>query len=326
MARQAILMTLAVLTACGGSGAPAKKGPLLAKGSGVAVATSDLQARIDEMPAFLRSRLAAPDRKKEMLDELVRLELLARAAGRSGVANEPAVRLRVASVLAGAYQQKYLSELGAANLVPEAEVQKYYAGNPEEFHRPYRIHAAHILLVADASSPHRARKAAEARAVLARVLAEEKKNHAAFALVARDVTEDPATKATGGDLLYRTPQDLEKAFGRELLDAVERLEDDETGMSIVETPRGFHLVHVYGREAESHETLEAAKPDIVRILAKEWQARALEAHVKALRAEARVTVDEAALDAVAVPGAQPPAQVVPASASASAPAAVPVTR
>ncbi|HET9599877.1 MAG TPA: peptidylprolyl isomerase [Anaeromyxobacteraceae bacterium] len=320
MARKAVTLLLVVLAACGGTSA--KKGPLLAKGRDVAVAAGDLKARIDEMPAFIRSRLAEPERRKEMLDELVRLELLAHAAEKGGMAQDPAVQLKLATVLATAYQQKFLQDLGSANLVPDAAVQKYYEDNPEEFHRPYRIHAAHILFVAEAGSPGRAKKAAAARAVLARVLAEEPKNRAAFALTAREVTEDPASKASGGDLLWRTPEQLETGFGRELLQAVERLKDGETATSVVETSHGIHLVHLYGRDPESHQTLEEARPVIVRMLAKEWQAKAVETHVKALRAEAGVTVDEAALEAAAAAGAQPPAQaaaqVVPASASTPA--------
>ena len=326
MARNAVLTLLALLAACGG-GAAAKKGPLLAKGQGVTVTAGDLQARIDEMPAFVRSRFAEPEHKKELLDELVRLELLARAAERTGLADDASVRLKLASVLATAYQQKFLRELGADQLVPDAAVQKYYDENPDEFHRPYRVHAAHILLLADAASPHRARKSAEARALLARILAEEKKNRAAFAIVAREMTEDPSTKASGGDLMYRTPADLERLFGQDVARAVERLKDDETATSVVETPRGFHLVHVYGREAERHETLEEAKVEIVRILAKEWQARAVDAQVKALRAEAGVTVDEKALEGVAVAGAQPAAPASPVvPASASVPAAASASR
>jgi parvulin-like peptidyl-prolyl cis-trans isomerase-like protein len=325
--RTTLTLALAAALAACGQRASTGNSPLVAKGDGIALAADEVKARIDEQPPMIRPAFAQMDAKRMMVDNLLKVDVLANAAEKAGVQNDPDVRYKIKTILAGKYQQMYLSDPERVrNAIPDAEVAKYYEEHADEFHQPLRVHAAHILVAADASGPARAKKLAVAKGLLKRVLAEQKGNRSAFALVARESSDDAETKATGGDLMYKSREALEKAMGKELAELAFSMGDDETSSKIVETAKGFHLVHVYGRAAAMDDTLEEARPEITRTLLTQWKSKAFEDLVKQLREDLHVTVDDAALASVmpsGVPAAAPPAAapVTPAASTAPAPSA-----
>ncbi|MFL5263669.1 MAG: peptidylprolyl isomerase [Anaeromyxobacteraceae bacterium] len=309
--KTSVVLAVAATLACGKGAAPTKKGPVVAQGGGVVITADELKARLDEQSPMIRARFTTVERKKEFLDNMIRFELLAAAAEKNGLGNDPDVQLTMKKVMVSKYYQKFFQDAEAAKTVPDADVKKYYDEHPDEFHRPLRVHAAHILLKADAGSPDRARKADAAKKVLAKVQADEKKSPAAFTAIARESSEDAATKATGGDLSFKSQEELEKAYGKEFAEAVLKLKDNETASTVVESPQGFHLVHLYGRQVEMNRGFDEAKPQIASRLSAQHRTKDFDDYVKKLRAEANITVDDAALEKVPVTGAGSPSMAMP---------------
>jgi parvulin-like peptidyl-prolyl isomerase len=322
--KTSVVLAVAAALACGKGTAPAKKGPVVAQGGGVVITADELKARLDEQSPMIRARFTTVERKKEFLDNMIRFELLAAAAEKNGLANDPDVQLTMKKVMVSKYYQKFFQDAEAAKSVPDADVKKYYDEHPDEFHRPLRVHAAHVLLKAEAGSPDRAKKADAAKKLLAKLQAEEKKNPAAFTAIARESSDDAATKATGGDLSFKSQEELEKGYGKAFAEAVLKLKDNETASAVVESPQGFHLVHVYGRQVEMNRGYDEAKPQIASRLSAQRRTKDFDDYVKKLRAEANITVDEAALEKVPVTGAGSPSMpsampVPPAHPGAAAP-------
>ena len=168
--RTSIALAVAAVTALPAFGChrePAK-GPVVAEGRGLVITAGDLKARIDEQPPMVRQSFQSLDRKKAFLDNLLRFELLAKAAEKEGLAKDPEVEFAMKKVLVSRYYQRFFQDKdAAAKTVSDAEVQSYFDGHKEEFHRPARVHALHLFLAAEASSPDRAKKAAEAKKLLA---------------------------------------------------------------------------------------------------------------------------------------------------------------
>jgi peptidyl-prolyl cis-trans isomerase C len=297
--RAALAVAVLAAIACGENKGSAKKGPLVAKGEGLAITADDLKARLDEQSPMVRQSFQSLERKKQFLDNLVRFELLARAAEKAGLANDPDVKLTMKKVMVSKYYQRFFAGAKGPE-VPDADVQKYYDEHPTEFHRPARIHAQHLFLRAAEGTPLRAKRLAEAKALLAKVLADEKKNPGALSLVARQSSDDPATKGMGGDLGFKSREELERAQGKAVAEAVFRLKDNETSPSVLQTPEGFHLLRVLGRQPEQHRTLEQVKPQIAARLQSQQKTKEFDDMVKKLRDDARVVVDDAELEKVAV--------------------------
>lgn len=324
------LALAAALAACGAQGTTRHDVRLVAKGEGIAISAGELEARIEEQPATIRPAFVALDAKRMLVDNLLKVELLARAGEAAGLADDPDVRYTLKKVLAAKYQQRFLQDLELGkDAVPDADVARYYQTHPDEFHRPLRVHVAHVLVAAAPSGPGRAEKRARAKRLLQAVLAREKKDRSAFSFVAGTSSDDAATKGKGGDLLYQSREELEKTLGAAFAALAFATGDDRTAPELVETAGGFHLVHVYGRAPALDETLDEARPVITRSLLVERKAKAFGELLERLRREAGVTIDDAALAGVTPRGMSVAAATAPAALApvgASSPAATPAAR
>jgi len=301
------LLSLAVLaTACSRPGQPEKKGPFVAQGNGVSVSAEEFKARLDEQSPFIRSRYASLERKKEFLDNLVRFEVLAKEAERQGLDKDPDVQLTLRKVMVQKLVQKSFGDQEAAGKLPDSETKEYYEKHKDEYVKPLRLRVYQILVKAPASGPERARRQEAARKVLGQLRAEEKKNQLAFVAVAREKSEDEATKALGGDLNFRSKEDLEKLYGKAAAEAAFALKDNETS-GLVESPQGFHVFKVAGRQEAVDRPFEQVKAQISQKLFRERKTKEFDEFVKKLRETAAVKVDDAELEKVVVAGAAPPA-------------------
>lgn len=304
MRRLAFALSLAALaTACSKSGTE-KKGPFVAQGNGVSVSAEEFKARLDEQSPFIRSRYATLERKKEFLDNLVRFEVLAKEAERQGLDKDPDVQLTLRKVMVQKLVQKSFGDQEAAGKLPDSETREYYEKHKDEYVKPVRLRVYQILVKAPASGPERAKKQEAARKLLAQVRAEEKKNQLAFVGLARDRSEDESTKALGGDLNFRSRDELEKSHGKAAADAVFALKDGETS-GLVESPQGFHVFKVAGRQEAVDRPYDSVKVQISQKLYRERKTKEFDEFVKKLRDEAAVKVIDAELEKVVVAGAQP---------------------
>ncbi|HEU5057208.1 MAG TPA: peptidylprolyl isomerase [Kofleriaceae bacterium] len=106
----------------------------------------------------------------------------------------------------------------------------------------------------------------EAKAVHARLAAGED-----FAKVAREVSDDPLTRARGGVLGWRPAESL--GYGKEVVEATKKLEVGKLSEPI-ETPRGFHIVRI-DEKSDKGLTYEQKKLDLAAKTAADHYARQL---------------------------------------------------
>ncbi|HEY7724250.1 MAG TPA: peptidyl-prolyl cis-trans isomerase [Anaeromyxobacteraceae bacterium] len=289
--------------ACGKAGE--KKGPLVAEGNGVAISAADFKARIDEQSPFIRSRYTTLERKKEFLDNLVRFEVLAREAERQGLDKDPEVLLTVKRVMVNKLVQRAFGDAqDAARSIPEADLKSYYDQHRDDYVKPLRLRFYHVLLKAPAQGAERARKQAEARKLLERVRAEEKKNPAAFVGVAREKSQDEATKNLGGDLGFKSREELEKVLGKAAAEKGFAMKDGEVGGPF-ESAQGLVLLKLAGRQEAIDRTFDQVKPAIAQKLQRERKTKEFEEFQKKLREAAQVKVNDAELEKVVVAAGPP---------------------
>jgi peptidyl-prolyl cis-trans isomerase D len=155
---------------------------------------------------------------------------------------------------------------GSSELTPEEletfavenaeRIDRLYQQRIEQFIQPEEVRARHILLTGEDS-------ATRAQALLERIGQGED-----FAALAREHSDDLATKPQGGDLGFfprgrMLPEFEEVAFA---------LEPGETSEP-VETARGMHLIRLEERRASVEKTLEEETPELARELLQEDRAR-----------------------------------------------------
>ena len=121
-------------------------------------------------------------------------------------------------------------------------------------------------------------------------------------------SQDAATKTSGGDLGFRTRQELEALGGPVLAESALALKTVGQVSAPVETDQGIHLLMLQARQVANEQTFEQARPRIVQRLATERRAKSLDTLVQSLRDGTRVEIKEDVLSEVnpeAAPTATP---------------------
>jgi peptidyl-prolyl cis-trans isomerase D len=135
--------------------------------------------------------------------------------------------------------------------VSDAEVKAWYDSHKERYGQPEERRASHILVAAEKSGKDKAKEKA------GELLAEVRKNPAAFAELARKNSDDPGSAAKGGDLGF---------FGRGMMvkpfeEATFSLKEGETS-GIVESDFGFHIIRVTGIRPAAEKPLADVRGEI----------------------------------------------------------------
>jgi peptidyl-prolyl cis-trans isomerase C len=310
MVRRIVVIGLcAAALACSQQSGPKKSGPVVAKGNGISITADEFKARLDEQSPFIRARYSTLERKKEFLDNLIRFEVLAKEAEKQGLAKDPDVQMTLKKIMVQKLVQKSFQDPGAAADMPEAELSKYYEDHRDEYSRPRRVRVAAVVFNAPQGSPERAKKLLAAQKALAKLKAEEKKNTLAFAQVVSEFSEDPATKAAAGDLQFKSAEELEKAYSKPVADAAFSLKPGETS-GVVQAQQGLYILKYTGEQPELNRSFDQVKAQIANKLHREKRTKEFDEWLKGLREQAKVAVDDKALEAVEVQ-AGPPAGGAP---------------
>ena len=297
-------MSLA-LAACGGGGGdgrPPEPGDLaVARVKGETIWASDVrreavaQGLIGEGEPFD----ATSPLFRRVLDEVIDQSLLAAEAERRGLDNSPLAQRRLEAT-----RQRILGDMLVETVVSGAvsdkAVEALYQEQVRQAQTSDEIRVRLIL----------SRSKEEADAVIGMLA-----RGVAFEALAMERSVDEATRFSGGDLGYSTPDVMPEAYAT-------ALRDRPAGSTVgpFQTEGGWAVLRVEDRRKESPPTLEQARPQIVRYLTYEGVRQLLQQ----LRDKADV---EVMVNGEAGPRPEEPASApraaTPAPAPAPGPAAAP---
>ena len=298
----AILFALALAAACHKSDS-GKTGPVVAKVGDDVITVDELQHRLNETSPFLRARYNTLDRKKEFLENMIRNELLAQEAQREGFDKSPAVKEQMKRAMIQELIRHQLDEKLTGQDIAEADLKKFYDAHLDDFVKPERARVFHILLPAKtAAEKAEARK--KAVALLKEIDAREKKGEVnAFQTTAMKESKDQLSAPMGGDLRFLSREELAKAYSPELANAAFDLKNPGDKAGPIETPAGVELVKLQVKTVALNRTFEESKEAIRGRMARERRSREYDEWMKKLRADTKVSIDDAELAKVQVEGA-----------------------
>ncbi len=169
--------------------------------------------------------------------------------------------------------------------VEPAEAEDYFQKNRKSFREPDRIHCLHIV----AGKRDKAQKI--------RSLLEKGEN---FSAVARQYSESP-DRDQGGDLGYVARGDYPGLFEQ----ACFTLALGQTS-DVIPSEYGFHIFRVIEKKPGHGLSMQEALPEIEKQLKEEKGRAQLRAWLEVLFREAKISIDEKAVQAVSIPGAAVP--------------------
>jgi peptidyl-prolyl cis-trans isomerase D len=190
------------------------------------------------------------------------LAQLARAVGEAAIASR-SVAGRLAALEAQTREvaeariptQQFLPRVK----VDEAQAMAHYEANKDDFRTPERVKAEYVMLSAEALAAQepvtpddvrkhwesaygpKLREKEEARKKAQAIAAEVRGKPASFAEVAKRESQDPGSKANGGDLGFSPRGSFVKPFE----DALYRMKQGEVS-GVIESEFGFHVIQLTG--------------------------------------------------------------------------------
>jgi peptidyl-prolyl cis-trans isomerase C len=290
---------------------------VVARIDGEVITVADLERHIAQQPPFVRARYSAFDRKKELLENLVRFEVMAREARRLGYHRDPeVVRFFKQQTVNHLVQREFDAKMKVED-VPEADAEKHYREHLGEFGRPEEVRVSQIFL--------KDRAAATRVAALAKALRRE--DDQAFRDLVSKYSEDEDSKMRAGDLAFFDRKT--SMVPQPLVEAAFALKEVNDVSGPVETDSGFHVLKLTQRRPGFTRPFPEVKRQIQTRLFHEMRTKKMEEWVAQMRSRLKVEVFEDKLNEVRVEAATQATQAAeapPAPARARGDFPVPPTK
>lgn len=280
------------------------------------ITLGDYAATLEQMDQFDRLRYQSPERRKELLEEIIEVELLAQDARERGLDKKPETQTAIYQILREALLAEVHRGARVPADIPAEEVRAFYEKHRDEFREPERRRVGQIVLPT--------REAAE------KLLDQARKATAMQwgELVQKHSLDKPPKPSPTNPLelagevgTVGAPDDPKGAnpnVAPEVRAAVFEIEEEGGVLDrVVVSGDRFYIVKLMGKtEAHERTFAEAERSIRVAILQEDVEKRERELEEQ-LRKEFPVTIDEKALEAVELPAAAGQEDVDEAAAAAS---------
>jgi parvulin-like peptidyl-prolyl isomerase len=261
------------------------------------ITLGDYVAALDHMSHFDRMRYRAPERRKELLREMVDVMLLADEARERGYDKDPITEQEIREIIRDAYFEKAREAAPTPAEIPDQEVRAYYEAHTADFHDPERRRVSAVVLPAQAA----------AEAVLA---AARGSTAAQWGDLVRAKSIDPQARANlpvdlMGDFGFVSPPGDTRGTSARIPEEVRAAVFEATTVGdvvghVVKSGARFYVVR-FAAKSDAHVRSLADADRTIRVKLSQDALRAKEqAMVDELRKRYPVQIDEAALAQVKV--------------------------
>jgi hypothetical protein len=133
---------------------PEQASQVLARVGDKPITLGDYASALARMDRFERLRYQSPERRKQLLDEIIAVELLADEARRRGLDREPDTQLRLDQALRDEVLRDLRATAPTPESLPEPEVREYYDAHQDEFREPERRRISEIVTAHEQEARH----------------------------------------------------------------------------------------------------------------------------------------------------------------------------
>jgi len=270
---------------------PAQEGELgkvVARVDDSVITLGDVQDGINKQAPFVRARYTSPEKRKEFLDSLIRIEVMAKEAARRGYEKDPeVVRVMKQQMISKFLRKDFESKLKVED-VPDADVEKYYKEHPEDFNRPEQVHVSQIVV----------KEKAKADKVVREANAASKIDPKAFRDLVTKYSEDADSKSRGGDLAVFDRNSL--TVPKPVVEAAFAMKEVGEISAPISTENGFVVLRLMAKVPGFSKPLPEVKRQIQQRLFRDLRTKSMDEFVADLRKKYTVTIDEATLAKVTV--------------------------
>jgi peptidyl-prolyl cis-trans isomerase C len=252
-----------------------------------------LESTAQRQSPLQRKELEDPEKRKEFLEKLINMELLAAEAERRGYDEHEEVQTVLKNQLASLMHRRIADDIKEEEPTEDA-MRKYYEEHVDNYKKPEKMRARHIL-VSDKS---------KADQLLADVL-KKKPSQYEFRRLAQENSEDESTRLRGGDLtFFPLPSDRREGDPEvepEVAEAAFKIkENGDVHPEIVKSSKGYHVIMRTGHREKMDLSFEDAKDRLVLLVKREERKNKVEAAIDALKEKFPVELHEENLKDVVI--------------------------
>jgi peptidyl-prolyl cis-trans isomerase C len=275
-------------------------GRVVAKVGERAITVGEFAKALDRMDQYDRLRYQSKERRRELLSEMVDVELLAQEAKRRGLDKEPEAQEQVRQILRDALLSEARQGIASPAEIPPDEVRAYYDTHLDKFSEPERRRVAAIVVTDKKKAQEALAKAlkikngAEWGDLFAKysITAPKKKEQTAVELVGDLGIVGPPDDPRGGN--PKVPEPLRTAVF-----AIDKIGDVLD--HLIEAEGRWFIVRMNGQTAAHKRSLAESDRSIRVILLQDKIAAKEKALEEDIRRKIPVTIDEKALAGITLP-------------------------
>lgn len=268
------------------------------------ITLAEFAATLDRMNEFDRMRYQSPEKRRELLNEMIDLELLAIEAKKRGLDQTPEAQEATRQIYRDAMLAEARRGLPTALEIPAEEARAYYDKHRDEFREPERRRVSAIVCKSED----------EAKKLLPEAQKASPMDWGRLVQRASDGALKPSSVQpleTLGDLGIVGPPDDPKGDNprvpNEVRAAIFTVPPTVGAVhdKIVAAGGKFYLLKLAGRSAAHERSFAEAERGIRGLVLQQKMDEREKAMEAELRKELPVTIDDAALGAVKIPDAPP---------------------
>lgn len=216
-----------------------------------------------------RGRRARPgidplDDNSELLEEMVRRELVYRAAQDAGYEQRPEVQAQIRQLIVSAYLKAELRPAFDAIEITEEDVEAYYRAHTAELTVPPKVRASVVQIsvsrfASDENKQLLRERIASARSDALALRASER----TFSGVAVEYSDDQSTRYLGGDMGWIRVGATNSRWPQPVVDAMADLHSPGAVSPVIETSDGFFLLKLMDRAGGKPPPLAAVRERVI---------------------------------------------------------------
>ena len=274
----------------------ARRAQVIARGEGFEITIGKVEDAIAMQSPFVRAKYKDVAAQTELVQSMVRFEMLSAEARRRGYDKDPQAQKSLKQTAVQTMIKSVVDDTITPDSIPAEEVKAYYDGHPNEFHRDGLMRASHVLV----------NSKARAEQIAAQVKKADAKQ---FRDIAQAESLDTETKLRGGDLHYfdtsGIPMRLMARFAKNLNDvpAKDRVAPELTKAAFalkevgdvskpIKVGENWSVLRLTGTRPAEHKTLAESDTTIRQKLWRDKRREALDGLVDKLRAEIKPEIHE----------------------------------
>jgi parvulin-like peptidyl-prolyl isomerase len=225
-----------------------------------------------------------PQAKQEFLQNWLAEEILYRQALQEDLGQKPEVKRLVHELTRGALSQQLMSEQLASKInITDTDLQTYYTANKDKYVEPTWAKISHILVNDET----------RANELLKRI-----KDGADFAAVAKEASEDKATKDNGGridDEVLKGTRVPGIGDANDINAAVFAATAPAVLDKAFKTDKGWEIIRVDEKQSERQKTFDEVRPQVTRELLRRKSEEVQREYIKEMMDKHKVIIHTSAL-------------------------------